>query len=583
MTAIARAPAAPRELFCAIEHLHRDRAVADAVRKGCFTHAGITCDLGTEPDWLGAPLPADEEWRIEWVKFYYGLDLSFAFRETGDHAYLYAWERLVRSWIRQVPAHADSSDITARRITNWLYAWGSFAAASRSSEIADSFAEELVASIASQAAHVRANLTPARNHRTLELYSLFLAALALPELDPDGNLLAFAVTELHKDLLTAFRPDGVHREGSTHYHMVVLRTFLGVRENARRHGITLPDGYDDGVARACEFALHAHRPDGRIAALSDSDGGDYRQLLALAGRLLGRDDLHWAATGGREGRPPTVRNASFPDGGYFFQRSGWGEHGARFADERFLVFDCGPLGDGGHGHYDLLSIEIAARGRPLIVDPGRYTYSEQGSNLRRWFKSTTAHNTVVVDGLDQTPYRRGKPKGSVARGRLLGRSAENGVDVIAGRVTSPLYEAVHDRRIVFVGGEYWLIEDDLRGDRPHRYDLRFHLAPEAHGRCGILGNAVRAPGVALVFSSPGVPRLEEGWVSTLYGRKDPAPVVSVEVDDVAEATFVTLVAPLEDGLPAPELFVDEERVLVVGERCTDVISRSGESVGWERR
>jgi hypothetical protein len=528
---------APRPVFCAIEHLHRDRAVADAVRSGEFTHAGITRRLGTEPDWLAAPLPQDEEWRIEWVKFYYGLDLAHAFRETGDTAYRTAWERLVRSWIRTVPAGRDSADVTARRIQNWLYAWQALG------ELDEDFAAELGASIALQAAHVHAQLTPERNHRTLELYALFLVALALPELDRD-DLLRFAIDELHRDLVAAFRADGVHRESSTHYHMVVLRTFVAVRENARRYGIRLPAAYDERLARACEFALHAHRPDGRIPALSDSDGGGYRELLALAGRLLGRADFRWAASAGREGAPPGCRNASFPHGGYFFQRSGWGENGTPYADERFLVFDCGPLGDGGHGHYDLLSVEIAAGGRPLVVDPGRFTYSEHGANLRRWFKGTAAHNTVVVDGLDQTPYRRGKPKGPVAQARFLGRVTDDGFDVLAGAVVSPQYEAVHERRVVFVRGEHWLIEDHLRGDRPHRYDLRFHLPPDAWGRTAVEGNAVHAPGVALVFHAESEPRIEPGWVSTEYGRKEAAPVVSVAVDGVAETTFLTLVVPV---------------------------------------
>jgi hypothetical protein len=48
-------------------------------------------------------------------------------------------------------------------------------------------------------------------------------------------------------------------------------------------------------------------------------------------------------------------------------------------------------------------------------------YSEQEPNWRRFFESTRAHNTVTVDGLDQTPYRRGKPKTETACGRPIGR------------------------------------------------------------------------------------------------------------------------------------------------------------------
>ncbi len=123
--------------------------------------------------------------------------------------------------------------------------------------------------------------------------------------------------------------------------------------------------------------MHCHRPDGTIAALGDSDSGSYAELLELAADLLDREDLRWAATAGAAGEPPARRYVSFGAGGYHLQRSGWGDRGRPFADERWLIFDCGPLGDGGHGHYDLLNVEIAADGRPLVVDPGRYTYDEQ--------------------------------------------------------------------------------------------------------------------------------------------------------------------------------------------------------------
>ena len=75
-----------RPVVCVIEHLHRDRELAEAVAAGHFTHVGETRAMGREPDWLGAELPADEEWRIEWVKFDYGLDLAHAYADDRREA-----------------------------------------------------------------------------------------------------------------------------------------------------------------------------------------------------------------------------------------------------------------------------------------------------------------------------------------------------------------------------------------------------------------------------------------------------------------------------------------------------------------
>jgi hypothetical protein len=562
------ATVAPRPVFCVIEPAHRDRAIAENVCRGRFSHQGLTLDLGVEPDWLGAALPPDREWRLEWVKFYYGLDLAWAFRETGEARFQHTWERLVRSWIRQVVAPVDPPDVVGRRIQNWIYAWNGFVAGDRFEGLGDGSADVVLESIGAQVAHLRAHLTPERNHRTLELYALFIAALALPVLDPGGGLLAFAIEELHRNLLQDIGPDGVHRERSTHYHHVVLRSFLGARENARRFGFEFGREFDERLARACDFSLHVHRPDGSIPALSDSDTGSYIDLLALGTDLLRRRDWHEPRT-----------SASFPIGGYFLQRSGSRapipavhlSPPSRCANsERFLVFDCGPLGDGGHGHYDALSIEVAS-GRPLVVDPGRFTYCDDPPHWRRWFKSTAAHNTVTVDGLDQTPYRRGKPKGPVAQARLLQRLIAPGLDVLCGEVISPAYDAIHRRRILFVSGEYWIVHDALEGLRPHRYDLRFHLAPAATGRLPALTQdgpyEVRAPGLGLLIGPPWPIAIECGWVSAIYGAKEPAPVVVATADGVECADFFTLLMPLGDAAPMPAFAVarrvaDREDVLI---------------------
>ena len=484
-----------------------------------------------------------------------------------------------------MPVGCDSSDVAARRIQNWIYAWNAF---SRECDFEIDFENQIVARIAAEVSHLRRNLTAERNHRTLELYALFVAALALPELDKD-DLLEFAIAELHRNLLTDVRPDGVHREQSTHYHMIALRSFLGARENAARFGLEFPAGYDERLMKACEFLLHVQRPDGLIPALSDADTGNYSDLLELAASIFARKDFLYVATAGRHGRAPAASCVSFPDGGYFIQRSGWGK------DARYLVFDCGPIGDGGHGHYDLLSIEVAANGRALIIDPGRFTYADDEAKWRWRFKGTAAHNTVCVDDLDQVTYRRGKPKGPLAHGRLLERFTAPGLDMLCGEARSPVYEGVHTRRIFFVAGVYWLIVDSLRGNVTHKYDLRFHLTPDALNHCTRITTphnfAIRTPDlVLLVLGSnthphtpdripsflgsdcrggppwPPLPRIEEGvateghpyshgWISRRYGVKEAAPVVSVVSTGQANTDFYTLIAPRKLGAPLPQFRV----------------------------
>jgi len=551
MTTPASTQLRPRPVFCVIEHAYRDRRTAEDVCAGKFTENGVTLELGLDPNWQLAGLSHDEEWQIAWIKFYFGLDLAAAYAESGEARFQKAWEKLVASWIRQVPVDFGPTDAIARRIQNWIYAWNIFADSPKFSGLSEGLDEALVASLAEQTRYLRNHLTPERNHRTLELYALLVVALALPEAALDQDLLDFAIEALYQNLLTDVRPDGVHREHSTHYHMMVLRSYLGARENVRRFGLSFPPQYDERLERACEFAMHCQRPDGGIPTLSDSDAGNYSDLLQLAASLLSRPDFRYAATAGAEGVSPQKRYVSFTNAGYYTQRSGWGQALNSFGNEGFLIFDCGPLGDGGHGHYDMLNVEIAARGRSLIVDPGRFTYSEHPPNFRQWFKGTAAHNTVCIDGLDQVPYRRGKPKKPLPQAQLIERWSAPGFDFLSGTAQSPCYDAIHTRRIFYIGDEYWIICDSLTGERPHRFDLRFHLAPEAWERVRIVGNTVCAPALTLVFNRECMPQIEPGWFAPLYGVKQQAPVVSAVIEGKNSAEFVTLVVP--SASPAPEL------------------------------
>jgi len=66
--------------------------------------------------------------------------------------------------------------------------------------------------------------------------------------------------------------------------------------------------------------------------------------------------------------------------------------------------DIGPLGYlsiAAHGHADALAVTLSSEGRDLIVDPGTASYYGNPA-WRAAHRSTRAHPTVCVDGLDQS-------------------------------------------------------------------------------------------------------------------------------------------------------------------------------------
>lgn len=581
MKGTASTLASPRPVWCAIEQEHRDLGIAAAALAGRFLHNGVELDLGRRPDWVHGGLPSDVEWRIEWVKLYEGLDLAHAFEVTADPELLRTWEDLVESYCEQIPVGHDNSDVSARRLQNWLYAWARFAAATGFPGLREGLTERFTERISADAVHLAAHLTPERNHRTMELYTLLLVSLAF---DPDHEAAPVILKLLADNAAEDIWADGVHRECSTDYHLIVLRSLVGAVANSRSAGVPIPPELLAAIERACNFALHVQRPDGLTPAVSDGDVGDFRVLLADAAQVLGRADLAWVASGGHEGEPPAERLVSFMVGGYHVQRSGWGEHDRAFADERFALFDCGPIGDGGHGHYDQLSVELAGGGHALVVDPGRYTYSDHTysddvGDWRHWFKGTSAHNTVSVDGLDQTPYQRGKPKGPTSTATLIGRWTTPGLDVLSGEVISPCHDANHRRTMAFVDDDYWVVHDRLRGQSAHTYVARWHLSPEAQGNISVdrdnFQTTVSAPGLAIIVPQwCGEVTIEDGWVSPRYGVKLPAPVVAITAADVVDADIVAVI--LVGSTPA------DVTVRCSADGAVAVIDRPGTGCDWVR-
>ena len=386
--------------------------MAEAARRGRFTHVGVDPRPRPRPDWIDGGLADDVEWRIEWVKLYEGLDLAHAYALTGDdrlprrlggprRVVLRSGRRRTRRVRRDGPSRAELAvrlaALRARRRRSPgcvpVSPSGSHDGSPTTPSTCDS------------------NLTPHRNHRTLELYALLLVGLSLPDERPRSGAVARS-TLLGENLLTDVWPDGVHRECSTDYHCIVLRSFLGALANARAAGLELPDGYVDRVSLALDFALHVQRPDGLTPSFSDGDIVDFRRLLALGAELLDRDRTcaGWPRAARRE-RHRRDRRRDFPVGGYCTLRSGWGDGVRGLRRRALLLIDCRP--DRRRRPRPLRpAVGRAVRGRPLA---GR----RPGSlHVRR---RTTVATLVQGHGGAQHRHRRRPRPDAVSSRRAEGR------------------------------------------------------------------------------------------------------------------------------------------------------------------
>ena len=595
-----------------------DRAVAlaAAVRHGRFRLLGYpTLSFGDRVDWHLDPVSgvraAAAHWsrldpldrtrvgdsKVVWElnRHQWMVALAQAYRLTGDETYCEAFVGYVRQWIAANPRGQGinwaSSLEVALRLISWSWALFLFRGSAR---LSPAFVAAMVEGIGEHAAHVERYLShyfSPNTHLTGEALGLLYAGVVFPECRRAQRWRQQSMQILIEQSGRQIFDDGVYFEQSTCYQRYTAEIYLHAMILAARNGLVFPQTLSTRIQSLLDFLLWVRNPDGSMPAIGDADGGwllplttrapdDLRGIFSTAAAWFGRSDYAWAAGGsptpetlwllGRPGleafqaleasAPESAPSRLFAHGGHAVMRTSWRR------DAHQLIFDVGPLGDLGHGHADLLSVQCAVFGASCLVDAGTYCYTAD-PGWRDFFRSSAAHSTVTLDGLSQAvpsgPFGwRARP-----RARLRRWQSTDALDFVDAehaayrRLADPV---VHRRRILFVKPRYWIIVDDLEGAAEHRLDLRFQFAPmEVSVDPTLCARAHRPDGRGLLVRPLSTVPLKgevregevdprEGWISADYGQRRPAPMLVYSAVTRLPSRIVTLLLPTEDiSAPAP--------------------------------
>jgi uncharacterized heparinase superfamily protein len=136
-----------------------------------------------------------------------------------------------------------------------------------------------------------------------------------------------------------------------------------------------------------QWSVDIVQPDGQIPLFGDSALG-----IAPDNAYLQKYYRQIVNTHFNEVLPSESTIVFKQDSGYAVFRDG----------DQYLIMDCGQLGvsyQPGHAHCDINSFEYTYKGKRFIVDSGLSTYED--NKRRRSLRSSSAHNTVVVNNADQ--------------------------------------------------------------------------------------------------------------------------------------------------------------------------------------
>ena len=441
--------------------------------------------------WDAVPA-GDPEWIYALNRHTIFVNLGKAWQYTGQARYLDAFVSLLEDWLDRVPRTPASENTTWRaleaglRPENWLRALGLFGQG-----VPEPLCRRIDESLARHGAYLAEAHGPFQrlsNWGAIQSYGLFLIGLWLGRADWQE----LALGRLAENLRHAVLPDGVQWEQSPMYHCEVLHAVLDTLLLAQRNGVPVPPALPEKALAMCRALAVWAAPDRTILPQGDSDVIDAGDLLA-AGALLFRDPLLAAAARGPvceetlwdfgpdaaarldalpAAWPETASQALAVSGNYIL-RTGWGK------EDAYVHFHAGSLG-GGHGHADLLHIDVYHGGEAVLTDPGRLTYVD--GDLRRTLKGPAAHNTLRLDGVDFTAYRGTWEWGPIAQPLPVRARFAPQADCLAGGHLGYLAQgAAVERRLVFLKPGLLVGADIVRAPdgRPHRAEQFFHFGPGA--------------------------------------------------------------------------------------------------------
>ncbi|MBL8200272.1 MAG: alginate lyase family protein [Chromatiales bacterium] len=528
-------------------------AVRDGVRPRPFARPVVPAVGAAEISFLNRARPLDPD-AMDWAS----RDAPKLWRYNLHYFDYLHWPvypaaakaRLIDSWIAGHPAPAGDGwepYPLSLRAVNWIR-WWLTEPASQPVPTAwrDSLATQLAGLETRLEYHLLANHL-VKNGKALLFGGLFFNG---PRADRWRELgLRILVREAGEQLL----PDGGHYERSPMYHCIVLEDYLDAVNLLRACPGVVPAAAEAtlvaAATRALGFLAGITAGDGRIPLFNDSAFGiapEPDELLAYGERLgIAPVGAASAATpfppessprvsGGKgvaaEAAPTRIE---FPNTGYY---------GYRHAGESLIV-DCGPVGPDyqpGHAHCDTLSFELCVAGRRVVVDTGVWGY--EADELRDYVRRTASHNTVALDGAEQSGIwgafrvaRRARPLSPTLQagpdGSLEFRGAHDGYRRLPD-------QPVHSRRIRMQRGGPWEVFDLISGagGGTHRALGYLHLGPDLEVTAEGPGTfLLRHPAAGLLLrvsvTGGSQTRLESGYHFPEFGLRRDNKIIIIERED----------------------------------------------------
>lgn len=420
---------------------YQNRFSADEILNGEITLLHEKANV-TDEGWKHTEKSHLWNFNLQYLEFL--ISLAGAYRETKEYAYYEGFRKYCNQWMEASESGKGDAwhpyTISLRLTNLWICIDGFGEVLSEDRE----FFEKLQDSMYAQYLHLQKKLEQhlLGNHYFENLKAVLFGSLCFKE--P-------SIYEQYKDLFRKeieeqILPDGVHYERSLMYHKIILEDLMRMAKAVKQADSLFYTELLTWIQKMTDVMYSLEEGMGRTPLFNDAGDNVARSMISLLAAL--REEFFII---------PNSKRA-FECAGYYYI---WHR-------QMKLLFDAGeiaPVYMAGHGQCDALSFELSYQGRPFFVNSGTGQY--QG-DYRSYFRSTKAHNTVVMDGEEQSECW-GEHRVARRISKVSGACGENWVEGSLETCTGK----PQSRRMEFQGDvlEIW---DKTQG----LAQAYFHLAPE---------------------------------------------------------------------------------------------------------
>lgn len=461
-----------------------------------FTFINITNQENLSQAWNNKEL--QHLWRYNLHYFEYLFQLAFHYQnETDNERYFEKYKYLICNWIDNNPMPLGDGwhpYTISLRVTNWICTYKVF-----EEEIVKDkqFENKLIDSLYEQYKYLQYNLEKdvLGNHYFENIKALIIGSLFLKEDNVKNKFIKQLLLQLREQILK----DGMHFELSPMYHKIMLEDLIKITYwlKEEKEYIQLVEY----VQRMLDIAYSFEKNTDKTPAFNDSADGISKVCEALISSCKTCFEIQ-----------PTPKEELEASGFYIINDN-----------TKKLIYDVGEVCPSylpAHGHCDALSYELSITGQAVIVNSGTYKY--ESGEWRNYFRSTKAHNTVVIGDKEQSQYwgsfRVAKRINRVKRTQFM----HSGVRVYAGAYRT--YQGdTHKRYIADLDTDMLVVLNEVEAKDPQSTVKDYiHFIPGVKVEVKESKLDITFNEKSFSITPIGIDKVEvkDGWYSSQFNKKE---------------------------------------------------------------